>query len=178
VAEAGTLLLDEVGEMSPACRRSCCKCWTRARCDGSGTRVHRLDVRIIAATNRDLPEAVKAGRFREDLYYRLNVVTLTLPPVRERKEDIPLLVEHFLARFGSAGYGPRRFTPEALQVLTDYPWPGNVRELANAIERLLILTPGEAIGPEDLPPNIRSIQGAADARGHWRTWNGCTSCGC
>ena len=166
VAEAGTLLLDEVGEMSPAMQAKLLQVLdTREMRRVGGTRVHRLDVRIIAATNRDLPEAVKAGRFREDLYYRLNVVTLTLPPVRERKEDIPLLVEHFLARFGSAGYGPRRFTPESLQVLTDYPWPGNVRELANAIERLLILTPGEAIGPEDLPPNIRSIQGAADAPG-------------
>jgi DNA-binding NtrC family response regulator len=166
VAEGGTLVLDEVAEMSPAMQAKLLQVLdTREMRRVGGTRVHRLDVRIVAATNRDLPEAIKAGRFREDLYYRLNVVTLTLPPLRERKEDIPPLIEHFLARFGSAGYGPRRFAPDALQALVNYPWPGNVRELANTIERLLILTPGDVIGPEDLPPNIRSPQWAAGMPG-------------
>ena len=166
VAEGGSLVLDEVGEMSPAMQAKLLQVLdTREMRRVGGTRVHRLDVRIIAATNRDLPEAIRAGRFREDLYYRLNVVTLTLPALRERKEDIVPLIEHFLAQFGSAGYGPRRFTPEALQVLVDYPWPGNVRELANTIERLLILTPGEVIGREDLPPSIRSAQGSSGAAG-------------
>ena len=166
VAEGGTLVLDEVGEMSPAMQAKLLQVLdTREMRRVGGTRVHRLDVRVIAATNRDLPEAIRAGRFREDLFYRLNVVTLALPPLRERKEDIAPLIAHFLARFGSAGYGPRRFAPEALQVLMDYPWPGNVRELANTIERLLILTPGEVIGVEDLPPSIRSAQGSPGAPG-------------
>jgi len=166
VAEGGSLVLDEVGEMSPAMQAKLLQVLdTREMRRVGGTRVHRLDVRVIAATNRDLPEAIRAGRFREDLYYRLNVVTLTLPPLRERKEDIAPLIEHFLAQFASAGYGPRRFTPEALQVLVDYPWPGNVRELANTIERLLILTPGEVIGVDDLPPSIRSVQVSPGAPG-------------
>jgi DNA-binding NtrC family response regulator len=166
VAGGGTLVLDEVGEMSPAMQAKLLQVLdTREMRRVGGTRVHRLDVRIIAATNRDLPEAIKVGRFREDLYYRLNVVTLTLPPLRERKEDIPPLIEHFLAQFGSAGYGPRQFAPDALQALMNYPWPGNVRELANTIERLLILAPGDVIGREDLPPNIRSAQGAAGMPG-------------
>jgi two-component system, NtrC family, response regulator AtoC len=166
VAEGGTLVLDEVGEMSPAMQAKLLQVLdTHEMRRVGGTRVHRLDVRVIAATNRDLPEAIRAGRFREDLYYRLNVVTLTLPPLRERKEDIVPLIEHFLSRFGSAGYGPRRFAPEALKVLVDYPWPGNVRELANTIERLLILAPRDVIGPDDLPPNIRSAQEAVGTPG-------------
>jgi len=123
-----------------------------------GTRVHRVDVRIIAATNKDLTQEVRAARFREDLYYRLNVVSLTLPPLRERKEDIPLLIEHFLNRFGTS-YARKTLSPGALEILVNYAWPGNVRELANTIERLLILTPGEVIGPDDLPANIQVSSG-------------------
>jgi DNA-binding NtrC family response regulator len=125
-----------------------------------GTRVHRVDVRIIAATNKDLIQEVRGVRFREDLYYRLNVVGLTLPPLRERKEDISLLIHHFLSRFGTS-YAPKTLSPEALDILVNYAWPGNVRELANTIERLLILTPGEVIGPDDLPANIRVPGGPA-----------------
>jgi DNA-binding NtrC family response regulator len=166
VAEGGTLVLDEVGEMSPAMQAKLLQVLdTREMRRVGGTRVHRLDVRIIAATNRDLPEAIRVGRFREDLYYRLAVVTLSLPSLQERREDIPPLIEHFLARLGSAGYGPRRFAPNALQAMVNYPWPGNVRELANTIERLLILAPGDVIGLDDLPPNLRSAQGTAETPG-------------
>jgi len=160
VAEGGTLLLDEVGEMSPAMQAKLLQVLdTRELRRVGGTRLHRVDVRIVAATNTDLAQAVPAGRFREDLYYRLNVVSLTLPPLRERKEDIPLLIDHLLKRFGTAGYPAKRLSPEALQLLVDYPWPGNARELANTIERLLILAPGEVIGPDDLPANIRVPSG-------------------
>jgi DNA-binding NtrC family response regulator len=120
-----------------------------------GTRVHRVDVRIIAATNKDLDHEVRAGRFREDLHYRLNVLSFRLPPLRERREDIPLLVEHFLKQFRVTGEPVKAVSPEALELLRAHAWPGNVRELANTVERLVILTPREVIGPEDLPPNIR-----------------------
>ena len=160
VAEGGTLLLDEVGEMSPAMQAKLLQVLdTRELRRVGGTRVHRVDVRIVAATNKDLAQEVRAMRFREDLYYRLNVVSLTLPPMRERKEDIPLLVEHFLKRFGATGYPAKRLSPEALQHMVEYAWPGNARELANTIERLLILAPGEVIGPDDLPTNIRVPEG-------------------
>ncbi|MGE5849806.1 MAG: sigma-54-dependent transcriptional regulator [Candidatus Methylomirabilota bacterium] len=156
VAEGGTLLLDEVGEMSPAMQAKLLQVLdTRELRRVGGTRMHRVDVRIIAATNKDLSQEVQAGRFREDLYYRLNVVSLTLPALRERREDIPPLIEHFLNRFGGAGYAAKTISPQASQLFVEYPWPGNVRELANAIERLVILAPGPVIAPEDLPPNIR-----------------------
>jgi DNA-binding NtrC family response regulator len=161
VADGGTLLLDEVGEMSAAMQAKLLQVLdTRELRRVGGTRVHRVDVRIIAATNKDLAQEVRAARFRGDLYYRLNVVSMTLPPLRERKEDIPLLIEHFLKQFGTTRTG-KTLSLEALQLLTDYAWPGNVRELANSIERLLILTPGEAIEPDDLPANIRQPGGPA-----------------
>jgi len=157
VAEGGTLLLDEVGEMSPAMQAKLLQVLdTRELRRVGGTRMHRVDVRIVAATNKDLSQELRAGRFREDLYYRLNVVSLRLPALRERREDIPLLIEHFLNRFGRAGYAAKSVSPEASQLLVEYPWPGNVRELANAIERLVILTPRPVITPEDLPPNLRA----------------------
>jgi DNA-binding NtrC family response regulator len=162
VAEGGTLLLDEVGEMSPAMQSKLLQVLdTRELRRVGGTRVHRVDVRVIAATNKDLAQEVGARRFREDLYYRLNVVNVILPSLRERKEDIPLLVEHFLSRFRVTGQRARTIAPDALRLVVDYPWPGNVRELANTIERLLILTPGDVIAPEDLPPNVQSFSGPA-----------------
>ena len=160
VADRGTLFLDEVGEMSPAMQAKLLQVLdSRELRRVGGTRVHRVDVRIIAATNKDLAHEVRAGRFREDLYYRLNVVSVPLPPLRERKEDIPLLVEHFLKQFQVSGKKPKTVSPEALRFLVQYAWPGNVRELANIIERLIILTPGEVIGPEELPRHIRSPLG-------------------
>jgi transcriptional regulator with PAS, ATPase and Fis domain len=151
VAEGGTLFIDEVAEMSPGLQAKL----LRVLEDGSFRRVGatedlRADVRVVAATNRPLEEEQKAGRFREDLYYRLNVITIALPPLKERKGDIPELVEHFLT---TRPVGARRFrvTPEALAALGRYDWPGNVRELANVLERAQILAEGEAITPDDLP---------------------------
>jgi len=161
VAEGGTLFLDEVAEMSAAMQAKLLQVLdSRELRRLGGTRVQRVDVRIIAATNKRLAEEVKAGRFREDLYYRLNVVSLTLPSLRERPEDIPLLVEHFVARLHVSGGAARRVSPEAMAVLARYAWPGNVRELANMVERLMILAPGEVIQPGDLPPALQSSPGA------------------
>ena len=157
VAERGTLFLDEVAEMSPAMQAKLLQVL-----DGrefrrvGGTRLHRADVRVVAATNKSMQREVEAGRFREDLYYRLNVVNILVPPLRERREDIPVLAEHFLARFQASAGVRKTLSPDALQSLIEYPWPGNVRELSNIIERLVILTPGGVIGSDALPANIRS----------------------
>ncbi len=165
VADRGTLFLDEVGEMSPAMQAKLLQVLdSRELRRVGGTRVQRVDVRIIAATNKDLALEVRTGRFRDDLYYRLNVVGVVVPPLRERREDIPLLVEHFLKQLQITAGKAKTVSPEALQCLVQYVWPGNVRELANAIERLIILTPGEVIGVEQLPPNIRSPLGAPHGR--------------
>ncbi|RPI09684.1 MAG: sigma-54-dependent Fis family transcriptional regulator [Zetaproteobacteria bacterium] len=162
VADRGTLFLDEVAEMSVAMQAKLLQVLdSREFRRVGGTRVHRADVRIVAATNKTMRREVEGGRFREDLYYRLNVVNILVPPLRERREDIPLLVEHFLARF-QTGAGPRKtVSPNALRSLVEYAWPGNVRELSNIIERLVILAPGDVIGPEALPPNLRTPHAAA-----------------
>ena len=114
----------------------------------------RVDVRIIAATNQDLDKAVREGRFREDLYYRLNVIPIVLPPLRDRRTDIPLLVEHFVRKY--AGARSRSVHPKALNALVEYDWPGNVRELESVIERSLLLAEGDEIQPEDLPAAVRA----------------------
>jgi DNA-binding NtrC family response regulator len=156
VADRGTLFLDEVAEMSPAMQAKLLQVLdSREFRRVGGTRLHRVDVRIVAATNKPMQREVETGRFREDLYYRLNVVNILVPPLRERREDIPILAEHFLTRLQASTGSRKIFSPEALQVLAGYPWPGNVRELSNIIERLVILTPGEIIGPEALPPSMR-----------------------
>jgi DNA-binding NtrC family response regulator len=162
VADRGTLFLDEVAEMSPAMQAKLLQVLdSREFRRVGGTRLHRADVRIVAATNKPMMREVEAGRFREDLYYRLNVVDLAIPPLRERRDDIPLLVEHFLARF-QASHGERKsISPEVLHALMEYAWPGNVRELANFMERMVILTPGEVIGIEQLPLTIRVPHPAA-----------------
>jgi two-component system response regulator PilR (NtrC family) len=124
--------------------------------------------RIIAATNRDLAQEVRAGRFREDLYYRLNVIQIRLPPLRERREDIPLFIEHLVGRIAvELGRSGVRLSPEAERLLVAYDWPGNVRELANALERAMTLAGGDVIGPELLPAALRAASPAAeaDARG-------------
>ncbi|MBI1923679.1 sigma 54-interacting transcriptional regulator, partial [Candidatus Poribacteria bacterium] len=121
-----------------------------------GTHPIRCDVRILAATNQDLEEKMKAGTFREDLYYRLNVITIFLPPLRDRVEDIPILTEHFLAQ--STVKNKRKksgFTPQALQILRNYAWPGNVRELENAVERAVVLGKTDLVEVSDLPPSLR-----------------------
>jgi two-component system, NtrC family, response regulator HydG len=155
-------LLDEIGEMEPESQVK----MLRALETGmffrvGGTRARRVDVRLVAATNRDLAEAMRAGEFRQDLYYRINTITIALPPLRERREDVALLAEHFLEQ--KAIYGARRLSAEAMAALEAYDWPGNVRELLHAVERAVILAKGETIRPEDLPPEILGRPGTAPA---------------
>jgi len=160
VAERGTLFLDEVAEMSPAMQAKVLQVLdSREFRRVGGTRLHRADVRILAATNKPMLEEIRVGRFREDLFYRLNVVNLIVPPLRERREDIPLLIEHFLGRFQAGGR--KTIAPDALEALVNYAWPGNVRELSNIVERLIILTPGPVIGRDALPVGIRTGPEAA-----------------
>jgi transcriptional regulator with GAF, ATPase, and Fis domain len=156
VADTGTLFLDEIGEIPPPLQARLLRVLQEKEFDRLGsTRPVRVDVRVIAATNRDLEKAIREGTFREDLFYRLNVISCTLPPLRERREDIPLLASHFAARFGfQLGRRVAGFTPEARACLQRYAWPGNVRELSNAIERAIVLGDGDLIRPEDLPETI------------------------
>jgi transcriptional regulator with GAF, ATPase, and Fis domain len=163
-AEGGTLFLDEVGELPPRLQAKLLRVLQEREYERvGGTRTLRADVRVVAATNRELEKAMREGSFREDLFYRLNVITFTLPPLRERPEDIPLLASHFAAHVSRRlGRRTAGFTPEARACLLRYSWPGNVRELANAIERALVLGEGELIRPEDLPETIlESTPGAA-----------------
>ncbi len=162
LADGGTLFLDEIGEMEPESQVKLLRVLeTGTFFRVGGTRPRRVDVRVVAATNRDLAEAMRAGEFRQDLYYRINTITIQLPPLRERREDIPMLARHFLE--GLAGYGPRRLGAAALRCLEAYAWPGNVRELQHAMERAAILARGEEIQPEDLPPEVTG--GAPAGRG-------------
>ena len=156
VAHGGTLFLDEVGDMTSAMQAKLLQVLD----DGElrrvgGTKLRKVDARILAASNKDLKEEVKAGRFREDLYFRLNVITLRVPPLAERREDIPLLVNHFLERFSPPGKPRKQVSAEAMQRLVHYGWPGNVRELANTLEGLTLLAPGNEIVAQDLPPYLR-----------------------
>jgi transcriptional regulator with GAF, ATPase, and Fis domain len=155
-ADGGTLFLDEIGEIPLPLQAKLLRFLQERELERLGsTRPIRVDVRVVAATNRDLERAMREGTFREDLYYRLNVITLHLPPLRERREDIPRLASHFAARTGQRlGRPVTGFTPEARACLLRYPWPGNVRELANAVERALVLGEGGLIRPEDLPEAV------------------------
>jgi Nif-specific regulatory protein len=156
VADSGTLFLDEVGEIPPPLQAKLLRSLQEQEIDRlGGTRPIRVDVRVIAATNRDLEKAIQEGTFREDLFYRLNVISCTLPPLRERREDIPLLASHFAGRFShKLGRKVAGFTPEARACLQRYPWPGNVRELSNAVERAVVLGEDDLIHPEDLPETV------------------------
>ncbi len=163
VAEGGTLFIDEIGEMAPGLQAKL----LRVLEDGhyrrvGGTREMNADVRVVAATNRELAEEIKNGKFREDLYYRLNVVSIFLPPLRERREDIPELIEHFLT---TRQIGPlrSRVDAEALKALKAYAWPGNVRELANVLERAQILAENYVITVEDLPENVMMAAASSEA---------------
>jgi transcriptional regulator with PAS, ATPase and Fis domain len=157
-ADLGTFFLDEIGDMSPALQVKV----LRVLQEGTFTRVgdvetRKVDVRIIAATNRDLAAMVAAGQFRQDLYYRIHVINIVLPPLRERSDDIALLIESFLARQRRSGR-PKRLTAECTRRMLEYPWPGNVRELENEIERLVVLAgDSPTIGVELLSPRIRSF---------------------
>ncbi|HLK10495.1 MAG TPA: sigma-54 dependent transcriptional regulator [Candidatus Binatia bacterium] len=155
-ADGGTLLLDEVAEIPPTLQAKFLRAIQEREVTPLGSsRAVAVNVRLIAASNRDLEAEVRASRFRADLFYRLNVVRIELPPLRERREDIPALVDHFLARF-SAEYqvAPKRVAPDALARLRDYDWPGNIRELENAIERAFAVSSADTITLADLPPGI------------------------
>lgn len=157
-ADGGTLFLDEIGEIAPMVQAKLLRAIQEKEIQrvGSDTVFH-VDVRIIAATNRNLAADVTAGQFREDLYYRLNVVPLAVPPLNRRAEDIPILAQFFLERFAEKNRKTvLRFTPRAMDMLLHHHWPGNVRELENAIERAVILCVGETISETDLPPGIRT----------------------
>ncbi len=156
LADGGTLFLDEVGELPPSVQVKLLRFLQERTFERvGGNRTIEVDVRVVAATHRDLRELVAEGRFREDLYYRLDVVRIEVPPLRERASDIPLLAHHFLFRFAQENDRPaQRFSPAALQALKSYPWPGNVRELQNAIERAVVLCEGEQVGTEHLPPQV------------------------
>src|SRR4029450_7917892 len=141
MAHRGTVFMDEIGETSPRMQSLLLRFLESGEIQRVGTTKSnaRVDVRVIAATNRDLLQAVSAKTFREDLYYRLNVIHLTVPPLRERAEDIPLLLDHFMSMFAAEYATPRiQFTPDAWNLLLDYSWPGNVRELRNLVERLTV----------------------------------------
>jgi DNA-binding NtrC family response regulator len=160
-ASGGTLFLDEIGELSPAVQVKLLRVLQEGEYEPVGGDTQRADVRIVAATNRELKREVTEGRFREDLYYRLNVIAVTAPPLRARREDVPLLVDHFLGVYSQKNAKPRLSASKvALQRLVDYPWPGNVRELENVIERAVVLCRGEQLGPEDLPEHITASEGA------------------
>ena len=167
VANGGTLFLDEVGELPMTLQAKLLRVLQERTFERvGGTRPIAVDVRLVAATNRDLPKEVADGRFRADLYYRLNVITVTLPPLRHRKEDIPLLASHFAALHGRAVRGRRvAISPAARGLLVRYGWPGNVRELSNAVERAVVLGDGEEIRPEDLPESLLEAAPAAGGAG-------------
>jgi DNA-binding NtrC family response regulator len=156
-AAGGTCLLDEIGELPPGMQAKLLRLLQEQSIRRvGGNEWIPVNVRIIAATNRDLAKRVGEGAFREDLYYRLNVVTITVPPLRERGQDIPLLAQHFVEKYARAARKPARgLSRESLQLLTSYHWPGNVRELENAIERAVALAPSELLMPDDLPPQPR-----------------------
>ncbi len=156
LGDGGTLFLDEVGDMSTRTQSKVLRVLEEQRFHmvGSNDEVE-IDVRVVAATNKNLEAEIERGNFREDLYYRLNVIPFQVPPLRERKEDIPALVDHFVVRF-SASYGrtPKEITPDVMEKFQRYCWPGNIRELKNAIERLVIMVPGPRIDVYALPTNI------------------------
>lgn len=160
LADGGSLFLDEVGDLSPVTQGKLLRVLQEGEFERlGGTKTIRVDVRVIAATNQDLGAAVREKRFREDLYYRLNVIALTLPPLRERAEDIPLLAQHFLRIYTAKNNKTLEgFSREAMECLLGYAWPGNIRELENAVERAVILSRGRFLEPGDFPEALR--QGA------------------
>lgn len=154
MANGGTLFLDEIGDISAATQVKLLRVLQERRFERlGGTRTIEVDVRVVAATNQDLQRLIAEGEFREDLFYRLNVVPITLPPLRQRPSDIPLLVAHFLEKYKA---GSKSLSPNAMEALVTYQWPGNIRELENTIERLVILTANDEIRVEDLPAEVRA----------------------
>ncbi len=157
LADGGTLFLDEVGDMSLKTQAKVLRVLEEQAFERvGGKETLRVDVRVLAASNQNLPDLIAQGRFREDLFYRLSVIPIEVPPLRQRPEDIPLLVQHFITLFsGENGKRPKTISVEALAYFLSYDWPGNVRELRNMVERLVIMTPGDVIDPDALPPPLR-----------------------
>lgn len=163
-ADGGTLFLDEIGELSPAVQVKLLRVLQEGEYEPVGGEPHKADVRIVTATNRDLAGEVAAGRFRSDLYYRLNVIALTAPPLRTRREDIPLLVDHFLTVYCKKNAKPRlSVARETLQKMAGYSWPGNVRELENVVERAVVLCRSDTLRLEDLPETIVENENVTDS---------------
>jgi transcriptional regulator with PAS, ATPase and Fis domain len=169
MAHRGTLFLDEVGEMTLRMQGLLLRFLETGEIQkvGSDAPTGRVNVRVIAATNKNLPELIELGRFREDLFYRLNVIHLWVPPLRERLPDIPVLVEHFIRAFGEQiGCSPERITPEAMAALMEYHWPGNIRELQNVVERIVVNVRHEVVTLDKLPSDIRKpVSSSAPANG-------------
>jgi len=157
LADEGTIFLDEVADMSLKTQAKVLRVLQEQVVDPVGGHDSvRVDVRVLAATNKDLTAEIRAGRFREDLYFRLNVIPIFVPPLREREDDIPRLVAHFMQELSREhGRRPRQIDPDAMDILRSYAWPGNVRELRNVVERLLIMVPGEVVEP----PHLTFLQG-------------------
>jgi two-component system nitrogen regulation response regulator NtrX len=170
-ADRGTIFLDEVGDMSPKTQAKVLRVLQEQEVERLGSaRTIKVDVRIIAATNKDLEEAIQRGEFREDLYFRLNVIPIVVPPLRERREDIPQLVQHFAKLTGDEhNLKPKKFEAAAMEALQRYRWRGNIRELRNTVERVMIMSPADVVRFDDLPAEIRSGESrttipATDAR--------------
>jgi DNA-binding NtrC family response regulator len=166
-ASGGTIFLDEIGDIGPPMQAKLLRVLQEYEIKRVGGQEWiKVDVRVVAATNRSLEQLVQSGVFREDLFYRLKVVTITLPPLRDRREDIPLLAEHFLRRYAERnGKAISHLTDEAMTLLVDYPWPGNIRELEHCIERAVALASGQVLTPEELAPELRSTLEATLHRG-------------
>ncbi len=156
LADGGTIFLDEIADMSPRLQVKILRVLQEHQFERiGGTKTIEVDIRVITATNKDLRQAMEEGRFREDLFYRLNVIPMTVPPLRDRRADIPLLVEFFLRRFlETKGKEAKDITPDAMARLMNYDWPGNIRELENTMERMVILSEGDKLTVSDLPPRI------------------------
>jgi DNA-binding NtrC family response regulator len=155
IADGGTIFLDEVGDVPASMQAKLLRVLQERQFERvGGTQSIEVDVRVIAATNKSLQRLVKKGTFREDLYYRLNVVKIELPPLRERPEDIPLLATHFAEKYARPGEPPMRIAPKAMEMMLNYSWPGNIRELVNAIERACVTSREQVIEPENLPPDL------------------------
>jgi DNA-binding NtrC family response regulator len=164
-ADGGTLFLDEVGDLPAEVQVKLLRVLQERTVERVGSSKPReVDVRIVSATHRDLPADVREGRFREDLFYRLSVVSLELPPLRRRRTDIPLLVEHFTRKYATMGGSAKPFSREAMDLLVRHDYPGNVRELENAVQRALVLARGAVVVTEDLPPGFQSGAAAHGAR--------------
>ena len=163
LAHEGTIFLDEVGDMSAKAQAKILRILQEKKFERvGGSKILETDVRVIAASNKDLEKEMEEGRFRQDLYYRLHVIPLTILPLRERKEDIPPLADHFIREFSlKEGIAPKTMTEEAMNVMMEHNWPGNVRELKNIVERLVIMTSSEVIDAKDIPPFVKDDGGGA-----------------